>query len=266
MRGQGSGLGSTTNLATPERSIPITPHVTRTRPDKTAEIVARDLVRDILATGSQPGDPLDSEPAMVERYGVSRESLREALRLLEVQGLVVLKRGPGGGAFVGTIDPSNLGRTASLYYQLAGATYRELFEAYALADATLAARAARHPDLEVRLRIMSPYLDHRSPESDVDQYIRHHATFHSDIATLANNRVLEISLGAVGLLLGRHYLALVDARRSSPFVADDHADIAQAIVDGDHRVAYQLMERHVEHVVGLLAETGLDPDAVIGWI
>jgi DNA-binding FadR family transcriptional regulator len=57
---------------------------------------------------------------MIRHYGVSRESLREGLRLLEVQGLITLRRGPGGGPVVGHIDPATLGRTSTLYYHVAG--------------------------------------------------------------------------------------------------------------------------------------------------
>ena len=83
---------------------------------------------------------------MLDQYDVSRESLREALRLLEVQGLVAIRRGPGGGPTVCTVDPANLGRVSTLYYHLAGATYRELWEAWILAESILAERAAANPD------------------------------------------------------------------------------------------------------------------------
>src|SRR5215207_8453406 len=93
------------------------------RPLKTAETVARDIVRDIVARELRPGDRLPSEGAMLEEYGVSRESLREALRLLEVHGLITIRRGPGGGPSVGQVEPANLSRMSTLFYHLAGATY-----------------------------------------------------------------------------------------------------------------------------------------------
>ena len=68
--------------------IAIAPYGGVSRPLKTSEVVARDVVRDIIAGHLQPGDSLMSEAAMLERFGVSRESLREGLRLLEVQGLI----------------------------------------------------------------------------------------------------------------------------------------------------------------------------------
>ena len=69
----------------------------RSRTVKASERVAQEIVRDIVRRGLETGDRLPLEAAMVEEYGVSRTSLREALRLLEVQGLISLKPGPGGG-------------------------------------------------------------------------------------------------------------------------------------------------------------------------
>ena len=97
------------------------------RPLKTSETVARDIVHSVVAGGLGQGDSLPSEARMLEQYGVSRESLREGLRLLEAQGLITLRRGPGGGPVVGAVDPANLGRASTLYYHLVGATYGELF-------------------------------------------------------------------------------------------------------------------------------------------
>ena len=96
------------------------------RPLKTAEAFARDLVHVIVSQGLTTGDKLPSEAVMLEEFGLSRESLREGLRLLEVQGLITIRRGPGGGPIVGHLDPASLGRTSTLYYHLAGGTYAEL--------------------------------------------------------------------------------------------------------------------------------------------
>ena len=65
-----------------------------TRPLKTSETLARKLVEMLLAEGLSRGDSLPTEASMLEEYSVSRESLREGLRLLEVQGLLTIRRGP----------------------------------------------------------------------------------------------------------------------------------------------------------------------------
>ena len=98
----------------PRGSLPIAPQGGALRGLKTSESVARDIVHDIVTAGLQDGDGLPSEAAMLQQYGVSRESLREGLRLLEVQGLIRIRRGPGGGPIVGSLDPANMGRTSTL--------------------------------------------------------------------------------------------------------------------------------------------------------
>src|SRR5579859_173204 len=98
------------------------------RNQKTSERVALDIVHDIVARGFRLGDRLPLEAEMVEQYGVSRASLREALRLLEVQGLIRLKPGPGGGPVVGSVDAAHLARTATLYFHLGASTYGQLME------------------------------------------------------------------------------------------------------------------------------------------
>ena len=127
------------------RVLPISTGDAVGRQLKTSEVVARHLVHDIVSRGLTTGDRLPLEAETLEEHGVSRESLRERLRLLEAQGLISLKRGPRGGPMVGHLDPANLGRTSTLYYHVAGGTYEELFDAWVVTEALLAERAARNP-------------------------------------------------------------------------------------------------------------------------
>ena len=109
---------------------------------------------------------------MLQQYGVSRESLREGLRLLEVQGLISIRRGPGGGPIVGAVDPANLGRMSTLFYELAGATYAELLEAWVVAETYIAELAARNPDRAAVREAMAPYLVDPDRPSDVTRGFR----------------------------------------------------------------------------------------------
>lgn len=243
------------------------------RPDKKSELIARQLTHDIITRQLQPGDNLDSEQAMIERFDVSRESLREALRLLEVAGLLKIRRGPGGGAFVGTVDPANLGRFASLFFHMAGATYGELFDAYAMTDALLAEQAAGNPDNERRRSAMAPYLVHHDDDADLQHFIDRHAGFHAAVGELAGNRVIQITMGAVSLLVARHYVSLAERQRLTlegavtgrPFVERDHLAIAAAIAAGRPRAARRLMAAHVQSIIDVMVGDGLDRADVIEW-
>lgn len=239
------------------------------RPLKTAEFVARYIVQDIVRKGLATGDSLPSEAAMLEHYSVSRESLREGLRLLEVQGLISIRRGPGGGPIVGTVDPANMGRVSTLYFYMAGATYDELFEAWVIGESLLAERAARHPDTELRQAAMAPYLaDHFPHAAAQTEVILHQNTeFHSVIAGLSNNRVLELTLPVYGKIVSHHVAVVNDPRALDDLIAGDHRAIAQAISGGHHRRAADLMTAHINAVAEFTrARLGDKVNDFIEWL
>lgn len=236
---------------------------------KTSESVARDIVHDILSNGMKPGDGLPSETAMLAQYGVSRESLREGLRLLEVQGLITIRRGPGGGPVVGTVDPANLGRISTLYYHMARATYNELFEAWALAECLLAERAARNPDRDARAAAMAPYLEHdaahKAPE-ELEKFVQEHAGFHAAVGSLVRNRVLELTLQTVGQIVSHHVAYVDDPRMMRDLIADGHLKLAKEIVAGHPNQARILMEDHVREIGTYGRERlGAKMDDLIEW-
>ncbi len=240
-----------------------------TRPLKTAEVVARDIVRGIVASGMHSGDPLPPESAMLEQHGVSRESLREGLRLLEVQGLIRIRRGPGGGPIVGHVDPANFGRVSTLYFHLAGASYDELFDAWVVAEAIMARRAARHPSAAARRTAMEPYLlPHPAEHPDnIHEFVRLHGGFHTVVARLGRNRVIELVLPSFGQIVSHHMMLRDDPRRLAELLEHDHRHLADAITAGRARQAGQLMEEHIERIVTLHRDhSNLDGTDIIEWL
>jgi len=219
---------------------------------KTSEKVARDIVHDIVSNGLRPGDGLPSEAVMLRQYEVSRESLREGLRLLEVQGLITIRRGPGGGPVVGTVDPANLGRVSTLYFHMAGATYDELFDAWSLAECMLAELAARNPDREARVAAMAPYLAPPSVEDvaseDLEEFVADQGRFHGVVASLVSNRVLELILQTMGLIVSHHAASTDDPRVLHGLIAEGHRQLAKEIAAGHPRAARTLMEEHIGEI------------------
>src|SRR5713226_3607467 len=98
------------------------------RAPKTALLVARRIVRDIERLELVPGDKLPPEKEMFQQYQVGRGTLREALRFLELQGILSLKPGPGGGPVVERPDASNLA-TLLVLLQFSDARYQTVVEA-----------------------------------------------------------------------------------------------------------------------------------------
>lgn len=241
-----------------------------TRPLKTAEKVARDLVHDIVAEALAPGAPLPPESKLLERYGTSRESLREALRLLEEKGLIRIRRGPSGGTTVGEVDPASLGRISTLFYHLAGATYAELLDAWARCEAMLAELAARNSDHEAVRSALAPLLHSKirshSPQEELDAFIEAHTNFHSTVARLSGNRVLELTLQTMGRIATHHVIVNSDPRRAAALLEADHLEIARAIDAGDAEAARESMDEHIRRVGDVFRnQFGPELDDYIEW-
>ncbi len=177
------------------------------RPAKTAETVAAAIVREIVSRNLGPGDTLPSEAAMLAHYRVSRASLREALRLLEVQELIRLKPGPGGGPIVGSVDPRNLAKVTTMYLHLGGATYQELFEAQLVMAPMSAERAARNSDRTLVRTAMKPFLQGEQPVQG-PAYWTVTNEFHGSVEALAGNRVIELLGRIVGNIWHEHIVTV----------------------------------------------------------
>ena len=86
-------------------------------------LVARHIVRDAVRAGLAPGDVLPPERAMLETYRTCRGTLREARRLLEFQGVITLKPGPGAGPVLLTPPAARLASTLQLLMPVNGSGY-----------------------------------------------------------------------------------------------------------------------------------------------
>jgi len=220
------------------------------RPAKTAETVAAAIVRDIVSRNLRAGDTLPSEAAMLAHYRVSRASLREALRLLEVQELIRLKPGPGGGPIVSAVDPRNLAKMTTMYLHLGGATYQELFEALLVMAPISAERAARNSDRTLVSAAMKPFLHEEQPLHG-PAYWTVTNEFHGSVEALADNRVIELLGRIVGNIWHEHIVTRMDTGSVREQIHAEHRDIAKAIMAKQPSKAARLMR---EHFAGLVEE------------
>jgi DNA-binding FadR family transcriptional regulator len=216
---------------------------------KTSEVVAQRIVADIVDDNLQIGDRLPPESEMVQQYGVSRESVREGLRLLEVQGLIMLRRGPGGGPFVTSVDPRNLARTSTLYFHLAGANYNELFETWLLFEPAVVRQVTETVERAEKKRILAPFLPDYDPDVDRDRFISRGNGFHAAISTLSGNRVLTMIVQALSHIVVEHIVRDLDPLAERQEISDDHVLVAQAMIEGRATRAQRLMTEHIEHLV-----------------
>jgi DNA-binding FadR family transcriptional regulator len=153
-----------------------------------------DEIRDMIVRGElAEGDSLGREPELVERFGVSRPSLREALRILEADGLITVVRGVYGGVIVHQPDQRMTARTGSLVLRARNVSLADVFEARSLLEPLavrkIAARRSRHAAVaELRALIAQEEKAIEDPE----RFGYENAAFHERLMHLGGNQTLTV--------------------------------------------------------------------------
>jgi GntR family transcriptional regulator, transcriptional repressor for pyruvate dehydrogenase complex len=232
---------------------------------KVAEAIAQDIVRKIGTERMSPGTPLPPEAQMLEEYGVGRGSLREALRILEVHGLIVLKPGPKGGPIVTGVSPVAFGQMATLYFQAQQTTFRELVEARLVMEPVMARLAAQRRDsmklAELRRIAEGTQVD------DETRYLTSSSDFHQLVASMSGNGMLNLFSGALSEIFHAKVSGLLFPKSRRTEVRKVHAEIARAIENGDSDSAERLMCEHMEEYANYVKRR--HPalmDEVVGWL
>lgn len=227
-------------------------------PRKAAEVIAADLRAQILVNGLAPGSPLPSEPELIKHYPFSRSSVREALRLLESEGLIRIKRGPGGGIRVVRPDTSHITRSFAVLFAMEGTPLRDLVRFRQLVEPAAAAEAAMSASLGQQEKLMEAtdrlYTGDVS-NSDLD--------FHRVLADCSGNALLRMVLIAVQHLSEWH----IPAERLTPddleAARTSHRRTALAIVRGDAHTAETMMTRHLTAFEQVLDSLGRLDEPII---
>jgi DNA-binding FadR family transcriptional regulator len=167
------------------------------RAPKAAVRLAQRIVGEIRRRGLAAGDKLISEERMVARYGVARGTLREALRYLELQGVLRIKSGPGGGPVVARPDAGHLARGLALVLEFAGAPLRALFEARSAIEPGMAAWAARRASEEQLAGLRASLDRQRIHLDDADVFREEVGRFHDGLAAASGNPVFSFLMPAL---------------------------------------------------------------------
>lgn len=215
------------------------------RPKKTAMLLAQRLVSEIADRELEAGSPLPSERSMLEEYNVARGSLREALRFLEIHGVISIKTGPGGGPVVSRPESRHLATILAMLLQLEHTPFREVLEARSLLEPILARKAAKNATEENLERMRESIERMRESLDRGSTFFAENGTFHAQIAQAAGNQVFELFNASVLWISDRTRLGADfpdDYRRR---VCSEHERICEAIADRDGERAAAAMSLHV---------------------
>jgi GntR family transcriptional regulator, transcriptional repressor for pyruvate dehydrogenase complex len=206
-----------------------------------------------------PGDRLPSERSLCERFGVSRVTVREALRVLEAGGLVEIRVGARGGAFVTQPSSERVGKGLAELLTLAPMTATDVTEArivFELGILPLVVERATDDDIE-ELRVL---VEQGLSALETGSYtMAMSAAFHVRVASSTHNPAIEM---LVQSFHGPMLMSLQQAQVAAPLMgrrgAHEHVELVEAIKQRDVERARAIMTRHLQRTADRLAE---HPDA-----
>ena len=219
---------------------------------KSYEQVA-DQLRELIVSGRlAQGERLPTETLLSAEVGVSRATVREALRLLAAQSLIRTAKGAGGGSFVTmpTVDhiSDSLSSNIALLTDARDLTLEELIEARELLEVPAARFAARRRSAE-DVQMLRDAIPADEPPLDTQSEFLHNRDFHTTLIWCCGNTVLQIAAQPVFSALQTSLSRSGLGREFHRSVHAHHVRIAEAVVAADEDGAAQEMHDHLAFLV-----------------
>jgi len=215
----------------------------------------------VVEQGLEAGDRLPAEAEMIARFGMAKGTIREAMRILEAQGLIKTRTGPGGGSFVHEVSRQRAKALLGNYFYFKDLTIGDIYQLRLILEPELAATLAGTLSEEVLDQLSANIAEYADPAADIEEERAQHIAslrFHMILAEQAENPLLGFVIDFMANLLSdltvyrrlysppnlelwrqghEHQRALVEALR------DGNGEAARAIMKDHMETAWTLMRR-----------------------
>jgi len=219
-----------------------------------SEQIALEIRRYLLRHDLHPGDRLGTEQELADEFGVSRPTLREALRLLASSHLVRASKGPGGGIFVASTPNEGMSRNVSesiaTMLETNSVSLNELLDARVYLEVPLAGLAAQNATAETARELQAAIAEAEGhcehPASDAFRIAD--TRFHRVLAVTAGNQlVLTFTSWTLDVLQPSLIDTIGDAIDGSQ-ILEQHRAIMRAVQRRQPAAAQRAMRRHIEYL------------------
>ena len=230
---------------------------THVRIPKAAELIA-ELIRKQIVTGVLvEGVQLPSEAELIEQFGVSRPTLREAIRLLESESLVRVQRGAKGGTRICLPSDQAAGRSLGFLLQFKGATLAEVMEARAFIEPPLAGLlAGRATDKDIAA-LEAHLAREQEMLGDFENFGLATAEFHHLLVELAGNVALSVVVSMLDDIFLKHVARFVGRARKDQLELNEralanHRTLVKKIAARDARGAERAWAKHIKDATEII--------------
>lgn len=212
------------------------------------EAVLDHLTAEILEGHVVAGDRLPNERELAVRLGTSRSAVREAIKVLQTQGVVASQTGPGGGTRVVAGQDRAIGRILKLHVALDAISFDELTETRVVLERAAAHAAAQQSDT-TRLEVLSALYTQMEQTTESTAFNRLDTAFHVAIAGIGDNRLIQDMTVAIREAIA-HRIEVAESKVPNwsefrDLLNREHHSIAEALHNGDGDLAADRCEAHI---------------------
>jgi DNA-binding FadR family transcriptional regulator len=221
-----------------------------------SEQIALQIRRYLEQRHLRPGDRIGTEQELADEFGVSRPTLREALRLLSASHLIRVGRGRSGGIFVARTPNEGMSRNVSesIALMLAAETISmpELLDARMFLEVPLAGRAAANATPETVGRLEQAIADAEGHAPGTEPFNSADSRFHQILAKAAGNDLLLAFTGWILEVLQPNLIAHVADEIDGETILTQHRAILRAVRRNQRSAAERAMAAHPEYLAAVL--------------
>lgn len=238
--------------------------VTPVQTERAYQTVTRSIEAKILSGEWAVGSVLPGEFALADAFGVHRSTVREAIRVLEQEGLV--QRRPGGKQLIVNAPAGpNVASRMRAAIVLQEITFRELWQTMLILEPAAAEAAAEFAD-EGEIKELEANLEaSRRALKDPNELVLLDMEFLDIIARASRNRVLQLCRAPIGQLLYPAFLPVMQLPEAAPRLLKAHDAILAAIKNRKRPEARSWMDRHIVDFRRGYERAGLDIDKPAIW-
>ena len=205
------------------------------------------ILREAILSGQyRPGDLLPSEAELTGQFGVSRNVVREAIRLLQSRGFLEIRRGKNGGAYVSEFNPTTISENFSDLIRVGYVTIEHLTRARTYLEPEILRLAAQNATPE-DIQDMGTLLDEYEKTSDKDKRRKLNCAFHRRIGEACGNPLFSILMDSI-MDFTERFIQTINPTLDIVHRQGEHREIYEAIKAHDPEKAPALAIKHWAHL------------------
>lgn len=221
------------------------------RPPKTGELIAQVLRRKIAEHELRPGEVLPPENVLIEQFGVARSGVREALRILESEGLVVVRRGTNGGARVLAPSVDAVARQAGMILEYEKTPLSDIFRLRDLLELDAVGLILDNPDAEQLAALDARIAAEGRLLGKPKELAEAEGLFHRVLVDVCGSGTLKLFSATVQQLIHAHANRVLGSSRDRAVLSQckrahrAHRRLVELIGAGEREEAIALWTRHL---------------------